>query len=100
MTFQRVLSRNGLSEGGYGDAPRYWQPGVNTEPESDGILEVSAYRGAELRMKAEKAAMLAGDLRRLESDTVDEGTICKVIAANTGLDAGVVAAVLKEWIRL
>jgi hypothetical protein len=79
MTFRRVVNRNGLNDGDYGKPPQTW----------------SAYGGSDL---SQKATLLAGDLRRLERDAVDENAICAHIAGKTGIDREIVAAVLKEFI--
>jgi hypothetical protein len=105
MTYQRVLSRNRLGSGGYDEAPPEWQIRVPLEgghvpeiSEDEAFLlrrEVIAER---LRSYEGAARMLLGDLRRLEQDTLDEGTTCRVIAGRTGLDPDTVAAVLKEFL--
>ena len=51
-----------------------------------------------LRRYEESMRLLLGDLRRLEADAVDEAAICTYIAHRTGIDADIVAAVLKEFI--
>lgn len=70
MTYRRVLNRNGLATGGYNPA------GGNS---------------------ADSKALLLGDLRRLEEDTVDEKATCLYISRKTGIDVETVAAVLKEF---
>lgn len=107
MTFRRLLNRNGLTEGNYGHSggPSLpWQIQVNlTHPgllEPDKLAVVQwPYAVDRLKRYESQAALLLGDLRRLESDTVDEGWICKTIASKTGVDPDTVAAVLKEWLN-
>lgn len=99
MTFQRVLHRSGLNTGNYGQCPPrapFW--GVNEKPEALATwLPELSRRVADARSWAMN---LAGDLRRLEEDAVDEAAICTQIATRTGLPRDVVAAVLKEFIAL
>lgn len=106
MTLRRVLDRNGLRDGDYGQVPqalRHTAP-VTVASASD-EFKLANYFGNE-RLAKESAdtwngrlALLAGDLRRLERDTLDEGAICKRISERTGVDADSVAAVLKAYLE-
>lgn len=78
MTFQRVVNRNGLKDGSYEYPPSMWFG------DAEGLRK--------------RAMLLAGDLRRLENDALDEQAICGHIADRTGIDRDTVAAVLKEFI--
>lgn len=98
MTYQRVIRRNGVVVGDYEESPTDWQPLVNTNEADDGVVSVSNARRRRVLAYERSACMLAGDLRRLERDTRDEGATCAHIAHRTGLDREVVAAVLKEFL--
>ncbi|MHB2015363.1 MAG: hypothetical protein ACYCW6_00285 [Candidatus Xenobia bacterium] len=100
MTYRRVMSRNHFAAGDYGDPPRFWQPLANILESGDVYPDVAAARRTELESKAGMAALLAGDLRRLEHDAVDEQAICQEIVRRTGIDADSVAAVLKEFFSI
>jgi hypothetical protein len=118
MTWQRLVNRNGLGEGDYGTPSWKWAARVNVdsrEPIPPGSWDESvedrdattlrttqdlSNARADRVLAYEKASMLLlGDLRRLESDARDEDAVCRYIAQRTGIDAGVVAAVLKEFIE-
>lgn len=62
--------------------------------------DLSNHRADRLIGVENAAKMLAGDLRRLEQDIVDEGAICRDIACRSGLDEEIVAAVLKEFVSV
>ena len=98
MTYKRVMLRSGMAEGGYQDCPRRFPLyGITT-------VGLEHWSGQELRALHERAIhwteLCAGDLRRLEADSTDEGAICTQIARRTGIDADVVAAVLKEYMEI
>lgn len=102
MTYRRVINRNGLEKGGYGEVPsglavqvNVTDKGLATEEEFHRLIWPHAVE----RLKRYEGgySMLLGDLRRLETDTVDERTTCAHIAERTGIDPDVVAAVLKEF---
>lgn len=107
MTYRRFVSRNGLGEGGYDHSgkplPVQWAKHINTThpgigtPEGlrDVIWPLAVDR---LHQYEVQVAMLLGDLRRLEEDTVDEGPLCAMIAQKAGVDKEVVAAVLQAWL--
>jgi DNA-binding NarL/FixJ family response regulator len=98
MTWQRVVNRNGLADGSYDAVPAAWAPGnVEKNVHAQAVSSVLEWRRERLEALAHKARMLAGDLRRLELDSVDEGATCKEIARRTGIDVDTVAAVLKEF---
>jgi len=96
MTYQRVVNRNGLAVGNYGEPPSD-APFVGWNTEALGHMPLS-----DLRHEVERCrgliSNICGDLRRLEKDAVDERGICKQVANATGVDAEVVAAVLKEFV--
>ena len=98
MTFQRVLARNGLKDGGYDDLPANFSGlRVNVDDRSDSDPLVGALRREVILGVVARVRMLAGDLRRLEIDAADEKATCERIAGRLRLDADVVAAVLKEF---
>lgn len=97
MSYRRVIARNGLADGSYTVTPELWLANVNTFPHNDGHLEVSKARRERLGGLEHRATMLAGDLRRLESDAVDEKAICNLISGQTGVNADDVAAVLAAF---
>jgi hypothetical protein len=105
MTFRRFVNRNGLADGDYGAAPQRHEKRVITNVTEGTLMtdqETLLARGPSWARRVDEyeaaARMLAGDLRRLELDAVDEGAICKLIAHRTGIDTNVVAAVLKEFV--
>jgi hypothetical protein len=106
MTLRRVLDRNGLRDGDYGQTPQNLKHGAPTTVRSvNDEWKITRYFENE-RLWHEDAerwngrmANLAGDLRRLEHDTLDENAICKHIAGRTGVDADSVAAVLKAYLE-
>lgn len=104
MTFRRVIDRNSLQDGDYDEPPSRHAIRVPTDAASATTLsieETKIHRHDHLANRCEEyeAAfrMIAGDLRRLERDTLDERG-CELIAARVGTDADTVAAVLREWI--
>lgn len=105
MTWQRIVNRNGLGDGGYDKTPERHQARVQTvnigPMEPDEFTKQQHYPMSQ-RLAAYETAfrLLVGDLRRLEADAQDEGLLCEQIARRTGLDADVVAAVLKEFVTL
>jgi hypothetical protein len=107
MTYQRVLSRNNITKGGY-DADPVIRCGATSIAWSviDGYDQrtiLGMLKDTVDRWKAEAEAgnskwrFLLGDLRRLEADAIDEQAACAHIAARTGVDPDTVAAVLKEF---
>lgn len=102
MTWQRFVRRNNLVYGDYNEAPLQWRPLTNVSKEidpraKDMILEARAERLVALE---KQAALLAGDLRRLENDSRDEGAICARISDRVPLSRDLIAAVLKEFFSL
>lgn len=109
MTYRRVLHRNGIEVGTIGDGHRLVpslatgsfppRDRFNADVDYDHLCreEISRLQG-QLLEAATKFGQILGDLRRLEHDTVDEGLTCAKIAERTGVDAEIVAAVLKEFI--
>lgn len=99
MTWKRLLSRNQVADGTYDVVPERFalMLGVNRNPKDDGNDAVGEVRRMALDNAERWARMFAGDLRRLERDTVDERATCSVIANRTGIDMEVVATVLKEF---
>jgi hypothetical protein len=112
MTWQRFVNRNGLVDGDYQKPPKSWpQPRgathIGLDEEFCGFQDAEAlaraYRNSRQRELDDHTGLvhrfggLAGDLRRLETDALDERAICGLIAEKTGLDADSVAAVLKEF---
>jgi hypothetical protein len=104
MTYQRVISRNGLADGDYGTLPTRWagplSGGPTTyrdDPEWQRTFEMWA---AERKQLAGRIQSIAGDLRRLEGDALDEQAITVYIVNKTGVDMDTVALVLRafmEW---
>lgn len=104
MTWQRVVNRNALLDGDYGKPPARWARNVNLTDRGlateEQFLPMVAQSGRErVERYEQQIRALAGDLRRLEADTVDENGICGHIARQTGLDRDDVAAVLKAYIE-
>ncbi len=107
MTFGRFVNRNRL-QGDYGTrmSMRNTKPydrellkGFDPDVDRiDVLLSHSADLGKEIDSLDGRWGLMLGDLRRLEADASDEGAVCKHIAARTGIDAEIVAAVLKEFI--
>jgi len=100
MTYQRVLRRNRLDCGDYGDLGKCYSSLKMPKPFSgnpEASLPVSDIREW-AAVNHQALSMLLGDLRRLEGDAVDEAATCLHIAARTGVDKEVVAAVLKEFL--
>lgn len=95
MTYQRVINRNGLATGDYNQVSERYAKRVN-------ITEPAAFTYVAKRVEEyeKQATLLLGDLRRLENDTVDENQIAKQITRKTGIDSGIVAAVLREYMNL
>ena len=101
MTFRRFVCRNGLEDGDYGEPPGF----APVEPHPDAARVLSREELAEmLRTTTEdyrrRAMSMAGDLRRLERDLVDERALCREITRRTGLSGDDVAAVLRELATL
>src|SRR5260370_21845143 len=108
MTYQRVIGRNRLSDGNYTQAPIAWHASGTAivDPqtlEKDVLVHVIGEWKKAINDQAEafngRLRLLVGDLRRLELDTIDEGSINAYIAQRTGLDQEIVAAVLKEFMN-
>lgn len=104
MTWKRVVSRNGLQDGDYTTPPQRHSKRVPTDPSEGSLASERETKLARYDLLAKRAeeyerafCMLAGDLRRLELDAVDENAICLYISGRIGVDEGVVAAVLKEF---
>lgn len=72
--------------------PKNWRLIVDTAGKNSRFIE-------DLYTYENKARLLAGDLRRLETDTVDERATCLYISQKTGIDVNAVAAVLAEFIK-
>lgn len=111
MTYRRVVNRNGLATGDYGARISTMNVGpgetmVDLSPDdfNEGVdfIEVQRRHIADLYNEIRRIdgcwSALLGDLRRLERDAVDEKSVCAYVAQRTGIDAEVVAAVLKEFI--
>ena len=104
MTFDRVIRRNNLGTGGYDDAAK-WGLSVNLNnlglmasgDEFDRVM-VGEYR-RRLREYEASAKMLLGDLRRLETDAIDERAVCAIVAERTKVDPETVAVVIREFLR-
>ena len=105
MTWRRVIHRNALSDGDYLKAPLGWSLQVNvTDPGLGSMEELRGHVWPYLVIRAEgyerQAKNLAGDLRRLELDALDEGEICLAIERTTMVPSEVVAVVLQEFLKL
>lgn len=106
MTLKRVINRNQLQDGDYQTLPKQWwfllqKPGpVDHLSAAQQIQTLASFYDHfinQLNNLEGKIKLLAGDLRRLERDAVDEDGICKYIAQKTQIDENTVAAVLKEF---
>jgi len=102
MTWQRFVRRNHLLDGSYAVQPEAWaaQVNVNSTVAPEAALDILAAQRERLLRYQKQAALLAGDLRRLETDGRDEDALCKHIAERTHLGAAEVAAVLKEFFAI
>jgi hypothetical protein len=107
MTLKRVLNRNGLLDGGYTEAPQRHRKGVVTDPSEATLTDEESTKLARFDSLAARCERyeqafktLAGDIRRLENDTLDEEAICLMISARTNVDKDDVAAVLKEYFNV
>jgi hypothetical protein len=101
MTWKRVVNRNGLADGDYASSPLRHQARVNTDPDPEYLADVAPYLAERVKSYEQAFKSLAGDLRRLEQDVQDEGEICRVISARTGVDdMSIVAAILKEFMNV
>lgn len=108
MTFQRLLNRNRLSQGDYDHQSLAPYPHVGLDEPLCGYQDVAALERAyrtqfritnDERLTAKsRLNMILGDLRRLERDAVDEGTLARVVAEKAHLDLDIVAAVIKEFL--
>jgi hypothetical protein len=106
MTFKRVVNRNALQDGDYTTPPvrhskRVVMYGSHTSDVSEDEAKLARYDHLAKRIEEYEKAfqMLAGDLRRLEQDAVDEKGICTYIAHRVGLASDDVAMVLKEFVE-
>lgn len=111
MTWQRFISRNGLKDGGYEHLPQKLEAGLSLPEKIEDWPHTDAISIDDLKRSLAPSLLdtarryqrafrnLAGDLRRLESDTVDEKATCRYIADRTGVDADTVAIVLKEFMQ-
>jgi hypothetical protein len=108
MTFQRFVKRNALDQGGYlhgaAKLPLAWAIRVNIDqpgllPPAELPATMWPYVVERVKEYERQVGNVLGDLRRLETDTMDERACCTFIAARTGVDPDVVAAVLKEFIN-
>lgn len=106
MTWKRLINRNSLADGDYTTPPLRHSARVPTSASKGSLMderETKIARHDELARRVNEYevafCMIAGDLRRLEHDAIDEDGICGYIAARTLVDKDVVAAVLKEFIN-
>jgi len=101
MTFQRIISRNGLADGDYEHPPSRWLLASPTTIETDSkYTRIIELWGEQNRSLNGRLQFFAGDLRRLEHDALDERAINAYIVSKTGVDADTVALVLRafmEW---
>jgi hypothetical protein len=107
MTWQRFVNRNGLRDGDYGTPPQRHQKNVITNGTDATALDEEATTVARAPTWAARVdqyerafSTLAGDIRRLERDLVDEWGICGQIAQRTGIPHDCVATVLKEFLNV
>ena len=103
MTWQRFVNRNGLKEGDYDNVPAAHALRVNVDrpaltTEEEFRLSVFPHLVERLRSYERSYGLLLGDLRRLERDTLDEQAVAQQISRQTGIDADIVAGVLKEYL--
>ena len=111
MTWRRVVGRNSLTEGDYHNSGSHGIyinlgfVGIKNPDKTEEVRtrEYHADMGPEfirtIKSNEERWKALLGDLRRLEADVMDEGSICQHVASRTGVDADTVAAVLKEFLN-
>lgn len=99
MTWRRVIARNGLQEGDYQTAPMSWHSRVNIREQDDEMPALGKHRRERIEAYERQAKVLCGDLRRLESDALDEAAVCNAIHRLTGVAVDDVAAVLQAFMR-
>lgn len=104
MTFKRVVQRNNLVTGDYDTSPKYhsysnpvWDKQYQNE---ELLLDIIKHYTETVNRLNDYFKRLAGDLRRLEHDVVDEDALCSLIANRTKIEPDVVAAVLKEFMSI
>jgi hypothetical protein len=107
MTWQRVLRRNGLDDGDYTTSPTRHRANVVADGTTSTLVSEDETKLARFDDVANRVGQyeqafrsLAGDIRRLERDAVDEGAVCRLLAQRTGFAPDAVAAVLKEFLAL
>ena len=85
MTFQRVLNRNKLADGNYENVPTEWAhhgPTYISKEKVDALYPASRVYDqwkSDNDYLNRKLALLAGDLRRLEKDMVDEKPLPNIL---------------------
>jgi len=78
MTWKRVINRNGLADGDYMSPPKKYAKRVNIGDLAGADDSDAFYRQMwphiieRIKEYENSARMLAGDIRRLEEDTLDE----------------------------
>lgn len=105
MTWQRLINRNGLGDGDYDREPESWRGRSQRLPYVADLFtpkerQLLDQKNADREQVGVAMRLLAGDLRRLEQDAVDERAIARFVAQRTHLELDVVAAVLKEFMAL
>lgn len=98
MTFGRFVNRNDLV-GDYGTrlSTVNLGPGASTLSEAEFNTALAPHWREALVNADMRWGQMLGDLRRLEHDAQDEGSLCVRISNRIGVDPDVVGAVLKEF---
>jgi hypothetical protein len=102
MTFRRLVARNGLQDGGYGKPPGDWSNFTtelvsasfdkplcgmkDTEALEEAYRSLWKFKNEERKQLHSKISALAGDLRRLERDSIDEQAIVDYIIHRLGYE--------------
>lgn len=105
MSFRRILDRNNLHDGDYGNPPLRWNQGIAGPvtvlvDDAEGLMKVLLVEQEKLRNLMSKLSLLAGDIRRFKHDAVDEDYICKYIADELHLDEETVAMVIRKFMEI
>jgi len=102
MTWKRVVNRNGLADGDYYKSPsRHLQRLVLKQESDEAKLALYDLMVRQIESYDHSLRMLAGDLRRLETDAVDEREVCRIVSQRSGIDdMNIVAAVIKEFLNV
>lgn len=107
MTYQRVIGRNRIADGNYDAPPSEWSAGragghvrgLTADQLEVIIASHNRWFNEAVENWNRRLQNLAGDLRRLEKDAIDENATAKYIASRINVHVDVVAAVLREFMN-